>query len=218
MKSSIHLENAARHRTDPVRGAHAADDAELRAGAAAPALQAQGTQAVDRPNLHRLAVSTEKDQQVPLMGEIYKREVRTVIWFGAGLPGDAGTPSRANAVVGRLFQVRTVPGRSALSEREGAGWTSCSVRRTKKDRIERICAHEWFQRIWSIQEFSLTETAVFIVDDATCGAALLYTYFVIVEALLPGNTHEQRLFRTRSPLLEALGPDLASSDSDSTSL
>ncbi|RYP06599.1 hypothetical protein DL765_009435 [Monosporascus sp. GIB2] len=135
----------------------------------------------------------EQDQQVPLMGEIYKREIRTVIRLGAGLPGDAGTPSHASAVVSRLFHVRdSVRPAGAVGVGEELGGQAA-------------------------RSSSSPKAAVFIVGDATCDAALLYTYLASGEALLLGDTHEQRLFRTRNSLLEALNPDLASSDSDPAS-
>ncbi|RYO78705.1 hypothetical protein DL762_008558 [Monosporascus cannonballus] len=65
----------------------------------------------------------EQNQQVPLMGEIYKREMRIVIWLGAGLTDDL----------------------------------PLARRRDEKDRIERIWASEWFQRLWTIQEFFLAQ-------------------------------------------------------------
>ncbi|RYP73815.1 hypothetical protein DL771_003393 [Monosporascus sp. 5C6A] len=122
-----------------------------------------------------------QNHQVPLMGEIYWRATRTIIWLGAGLPRAAGPLSHV-AVFGRLFHFRTVPGRSALSERE-RGWGDKLLGQAEKGRIEHICASKLFQRTWTIQEFFLAEIAVFMVGDA----ALLYTYFTmrLVENILP---------------------------------
>lgn len=61
----------------------------------------------------------EKNQQVPLMGEIYMSAARTVIWLGPGEPGDAGTLSRAKTM-GALVHFRTLPGYSALNDKEKA--------------------------------------------------------------------------------------------------
>jgi hypothetical protein len=70
------------------------------------------------------------------------------------------------------------------------------------DRIGRICQRDWFQRIWTAQEFLLSETAVFMVGRQECAMSQLYTYFIIGDALLASDSHQRRLFRLRSLMME----------------
>ncbi|KXJ86962.1 heterokaryon incompatibility protein-domain-containing protein [Microdochium bolleyi] len=142
----------------------------------------------------------EKNQQVPLMGEIYSLATRTVIWLGAGGPGDARTLSRARTV-GKLVYFRTMPGYSALSDTEKA-WARKLLSQEEIQRIGRICQSDWFQRIWTVQEYLLAEDAVFMVGRSECPTSQLYTYFIIGEALLTSDSRERRLFRMRSVIME----------------
>lgn len=59
----------------------------------------------------------EKNEQVPLMGEIYVSATRAVIWLGPGLPGDAGMMLRAH-LTGRMLYLRNMRGRPTLSDQQ----------------------------------------------------------------------------------------------------
>jgi hypothetical protein len=59
----------------------------------------------------------EKNEQVPLMGEIYVSATRAVIWLGPGLPGDGGMMLRAR-LTGRVLYLRDMPGRPVLSDQQ----------------------------------------------------------------------------------------------------
>ncbi|RYP04301.1 hypothetical protein DL764_004564 [Monosporascus ibericus] len=179
--------STARYHTDPERGPRAAGDAGLRVGAATPALRAQGTPVVDRLDLHQPAVSTrrqppsaadEQDLQACSGHSEPQRRVRPAI--------PTSGPYRAD--------------RRCRSGREAVGigcWDENDCR-------EGICASKWFQRIWTMQESFLAEMAVFLVSDATCDAPLLYTYFVIDEALLPGGIHDECCFHERGEVYGVL--------------
>lgn len=58
---------------------------------------------------------SEKNQQVPLMGELYHLATRAIIWLGPGLTGDVRTMKRAS-ITGRMFSARVTPGQALLSE------------------------------------------------------------------------------------------------------
>ncbi|KAH7031459.1 heterokaryon incompatibility protein-domain-containing protein [Microdochium trichocladiopsis] len=144
----------------------------------------------------------EKNQQVPLMGKIYSQATRTVIWLGVGGPGDAGTLSRAKTVA-NFAHFRTMPGYCALSDTEKA-WAQKLLPVSEIERIGRICQSNWFQRIWTVQEYLLAEHAIFMVGRAECPISQLYTYFIIGEALQDSDSHERRLFRMRSLMMEEM--------------
>ncbi|RYP52729.1 hypothetical protein DL768_002158 [Monosporascus sp. mg162] len=120
----------ARHRTDPMRGGHAAGDAELRVDVVTPALRARCTQIVDRLDLHRPAVGARAEPP----GAAKERD-----------PQARGTRPSSGSVP-------ACP--AARAPRAASPWQD------EKDRIESICASKWFQRIRTIQESFLAETTV----------------------------------------------------------
>ncbi|KAJ1324617.1 HET domain-containing protein [Microdochium nivale] len=164
----------------------------------------------------------EKNQQVPLMGKIYSLATRTVVWLGAGGPGDAGTLSRAKTV-GKMVHFRAIPGFSALGEKQRT-WARKLLSEGEVERIGRICQSDWFKRIWTVQEYLLAEHAVFMIGRNECPTSQLYTYFIIGEALLGSDSPSRRLFRLRSILIEDMAearfananPESESEDSEAS--
>lgn len=167
----------------------------------------------------------EKNVQVPLMGDVYRLATRAVIWLGPGLPGDSGTLVRAR-MTGRMVYTRHTPGRPVLSEVQKS-WAAkvmsmypthfplissthllnSGAALEEIERVRRICGNDWFQRIWTMQELFLADSAVFLLGRRECPSSALYTYFLIAEALMGADSRERRLFRMRSSAFEEVTPD-----------
>lgn len=67
--------------------------------------------------------------------------------------------------------------------------------------IAQLCANQWFSRVWTIQEFLLAKSAIFLMGDVECPTLDLYTYYRLGKDLVKRADLEH--YRTRNLLAEA---------------
>ena len=91
----------------------------------------RGRQVVQIEILHFLCITDadEKQQQIPLMGEIYAQASKVRIWLG-------GDDSDGRAVVNALHRFRT--------------WNHMTE--VEIELLIKLLDHPWFQRRWTLQE------------------------------------------------------------------
>jgi hypothetical protein len=113
----------------------------------------------------------ERSRQVALMGEIYRRCVRCLVWIDcdASIAGEADFPLAWASGVGeairqllRSFQLETLH-RPSLSNIPGAA-RSTSIRAIT-DHMLWFLHHPWFTRTWVYQEFVLPQEVTFMIGD-----------------------------------------------------
>ncbi|KEZ38923.1 hypothetical protein SAPIO_CDS10258 [Scedosporium apiospermum] len=136
----------------------------------------------------------EKSVQVPLMGDIYRLAKQAIVWLGPSVDGLSGTLMRLNLIGKIHFEMSTDP----LSERKKRRANKI-LPRGEVDRICRICSNEWFQRIWTFQEFMLSSHVVFMLGRAQCRPRGLYTMYHYGRELMDHDTAQA--FELKSYLL-----------------
>ncbi|KAK1829574.1 heterokaryon incompatibility protein-domain-containing protein [Podospora conica] len=146
----------------------------------------------------------EKNVQVPLMGEIYSTATRAVIWLGPGLPGDAGMMRRARRM-GKAVYVRSIPGYPVSKAVTCVAAKLISAEEI--ERVRRVCSHDWFRRIWTVQELMLAQSATFLLGRSECPSPALYTYMILADDIQQPKFQQSNLLRMRSRAFEDATPD-----------
>ncbi|KAH7131086.1 heterokaryon incompatibility protein-domain-containing protein [Dactylonectria macrodidyma] len=90
--------------------------------------------------------NAEKTQQVRIMGEIYSRAQRVLIWLGK----DVEMEKSLNLLL------KTFNNRGGLDVR-GINW----------DPVLHVFSNQWFHRVWCIQELVLSKTPVLVSGNST---------------------------------------------------
>ncbi|KAK5661144.1 hypothetical protein OQA88_11035 [Cercophora sp. LCS_1] len=123
----------------------------------------------------------EKNQQVPMMADIYRCAVGTILWLGPDSdPELSGVLGRAARYGGAVQQLRRTfrsirPDTSYWSSQRHS--TIYILNDTENARIHRLCQDRWFSRIWTVQEFLVSKTAVFRMGGVECPAISLSSYY-----------------------------------------
>ncbi|SPO04164.1 uncharacterized protein DNG_06847 [Cephalotrichum gorgonifer] len=123
----------------------------------------------------------EKNQQVTMMGDIYRSAGRTILWLGKETdPELLGVLRRAkrygNAYQGVRRAFRKIRPDTSLPYNERYFETQI-LSTAETARVVRICSNEWFRRMWTIQEFLLSKSAIFMMGDLQCPSLSLFSYF-----------------------------------------
>ncbi|KAM7207745.1 Heterokaryon incompatibility protein (HET) domain containing protein [Rhypophila decipiens] len=122
---------------------------------------------------------TEKNHQVPIMGDIYRGAIRTILWLGPEEDPELVKVLRHARRFGhfrRAFR-RVKPDSPPSGWGEQPDSKSNLLNVNERNRIARLCANEWFKRMWTIQEFLLSRSSLFRIGDVECSSADLYKYY-----------------------------------------
>jgi len=133
----------------------------------------------------------EKNIQVPLMGDIYRRASRTIIWLGPDtkpeLSGVLRRASRYGAYINKALGM--LSGQPAELSYE-----NCNIRdsrlhvpllnKAETERIANLVSSAWFGRIWTVQEFLLSDRNVFRIGKVECSSLHFLRYFDIARGLI----------------------------------
>ncbi|KAH7129923.1 heterokaryon incompatibility protein-domain-containing protein [Dactylonectria estremocensis] len=150
---------------------------------------------------------SEKNQQVPLMGDIYRCASTSILWLGPANNPKFSAALRHAARYGAAGQgvrraFRTIRPSKSSGEHESQ-WEARILSVGESEKIVALCANEWFFRMWTIQEFLLSKSAVFMMGNTKCPALSLYTYYRFGKDLVRRTDLEH--YRMRNSLL-ALSP------------
>jgi Heterokaryon incompatibility protein (HET) len=164
----------------------------------------------------------EKSHQVNLMGEIYGRASRVLIWLGEDPDGDAGEALQFIKDINRHFE-REVLNISAKQEPQ----SQMSISRTIHDLpalannspflslaswqiFKSLLSRPYFSRVWVLQEVGLAEEAWAFVGEESIQLseivqACLLTSFHSELALVPVNLPTGRILDTCSNIWSGFG-------------
>ncbi|RMJ17999.1 hypothetical protein CDV36_002314 [Fusarium kuroshium] len=150
----------------------------------------------------------EKNQQVSIMGDIYTSAVQTILWLGPKTDNDLDAVMRHATRYGNLYQSVWKTCRKIRPDR-GLPYTerlfeAPILSPAETERITRVITNPWFLRIWTIQEFLLSKSAVFMMGNLQCPTICLYTYFCFGKSLI--NRADMAHFRMRNSLLKLMPP------------
>jgi len=154
---------------------------------------------------------SEKNLQVPMMSDIYRRASRTIMWLGpdtdSALSGALRRASKYGGYVNSIKRgYRYVRGRSPGSAQHNSRWKAPILSPAESERIARLLSNDWFGRMWTIQEFLLSKSAVFRMGDAKCASDDLLTYYCMGKNLV--NRSDLEHFRMRN-VLSTFNPSIA---------
>jgi hypothetical protein len=164
----------------------------------------------------------EKNNQVSIMNEIYKRSTKTVVWLGI----DNFLTRRAFYVFRVLWQCRTWPERRPrvndkwrdLQKRVKAwDWSSGQPRTNKQllrlnwfwDRLfdeyayDHLFKRPWFSRVWVTQELALCPSAVFVCGRDEIGYEELEFFdyaFTLIPSWADAPLSARRQWTNKLPL------------------
>ena len=116
---------------------------------------------------------SEKNIQVPMMGDIYRHASRTIIWLGPDIDHDLSEVLRHASRYGSLINKFGRRGQRLLEICIGYGIVD------QKDRanIARLLSNQWFSRLWTIQEFLSSKSCIFLLGETECTSNNLLSYF-----------------------------------------
>ncbi|KFA52453.1 hypothetical protein S40293_08841 [Stachybotrys chartarum IBT 40293] len=147
----------------------------------------------------------EKNIQVPLMGDIYHGATRAILWLGPGGDPDLAKVLRHAARYGHAYNCASDLWKRLRKRKGGenlqSSWSFsilCDKATQESERIAELCSREWFSRIWTIQEFLLAKSAVFMLGEQECPALPLYIYYHLGQNLVKRVDLEH--FRARNAL------------------
>ncbi|KAM5368714.1 hypothetical protein ACJZ2D_009380 [Fusarium nematophilum] len=123
----------------------------------------------------------EKNEQVTMMGDIYRSAARTILWLGPKTDSElSGVLRRAkrygNAYQGLRRAFRRIRPDDSLPYNERY-FEAPILSAAETSRVVRICSNEWFRRMWTIQEFVLSKSSVFMMGNLQCPSLSLFSYF-----------------------------------------
>ncbi|KAK5654250.1 hypothetical protein OQA88_7425 [Cercophora sp. LCS_1] len=119
----------------------------------------------------------EKNTQVPLMGDIYRHASRTIMWLGVDTdPELSGLLRRASRYGAAINRMKSAYRAVTSSELTSIATEYPILNRAEKDRLARLLKNDWFHRMWTLQEFLLSESPVFRLGGIECGANDLLAY------------------------------------------
>ncbi|KAK0657950.1 heterokaryon incompatibility protein-domain-containing protein [Cercophora newfieldiana] len=149
---------------------------------------------------------SEKNTQVPMMGDIYHRAQRTIIWLGPDIDGVlSGVLRRASRYGGYINRFILKPGLEIGDATDETRPKRSHMRlgilgRNESQRMAHLLSEDWFRRIWTIQEFLLSKSTVFRMGKVECSSNNLLRYFEIGHGLL--SRPDLRHFTMRNDLSE----------------
>ncbi|KAM7184011.1 Heterokaryon incompatibility protein (HET) domain containing protein [Rhypophila sp. PSN 637] len=123
----------------------------------------------------------EKNHQVPIMGEIYRGAIRTILWLGPDEDADLAKVLRHARRFGHLRRafrrIKAASPTPGWDEQPGESYLIFfRVNENERGRVATLCANEWFKR-WTIQEFLLSRSSFFRMGDVECPSSDLYWYY-----------------------------------------
>ncbi|KPM46322.1 hypothetical protein AK830_g23 [Neonectria ditissima] len=147
----------------------------------------------------------EKNQQVPLMGEIYHGATRTIIWLGPNSDPELFKVLRHAARYGHAINEMKRAYRKVWKSQDSdfvyeSSWQAPILSITESEKLAELCSNAWFSRIWTIQEFLLAKSAIFLMGDLECPTLALYTYYSLGKGLVKRADLEH--YRMRNTLAE----------------
>jgi len=131
---------------------------------------------VDAVCINQQSVS-EKNTQVPMMCDIYRRASRTIMWLGPDTDPEQSAVLRRAAKYGAAINMAINGLRKIRNSQPSFWWEWPILSQDETDRIVRVCNNEWFRRMWTMQEFLLSQSPVFRIGKVECAAEDLYSYF-----------------------------------------
>ncbi|KAJ3456762.1 hypothetical protein MRS44_016785 [Fusarium solani] len=150
----------------------------------------------------------EKNQQVSMMGDIYTSATRTILWLGPKTNADLDAIMRHAARYGNMYQgvrkaYRKIRPDNSLYYTESV-FEAPILSAAETERITRVVSNPWFLRIWTIQEFLLSRSAVFMMGHLQCPSLSLFTYFCFGKRLT--GRADMAHFRMRNTLINMIPP------------
>ncbi|KAK7942546.1 heterokaryon incompatibility protein [Apiospora aurea] len=113
--------------------------------------------------------NSEKNHQLPLMGDIYARASKTIIWLGCA-SDDSDLAMRCIQNIGSEYR--------RLGKLPPATWFETSFQGADWDAIAALMARPWWGRVWIIQEVLKSRNSVLRCGGATAPLG----DFVVIEA------------------------------------
>ncbi|CAH0028295.1 unnamed protein product [Clonostachys rhizophaga] len=158
----------------------------------------------------------EKNEQVSLMTLIYQCAVRTIIWLGqdtskeiSSLLREAcplqGRPSRRAKASKKLRKLSRIirrdppnpllgePGEEYYSEGDQEAYDFFEADTARTEKAKELCSNQWFRRVWTIQEFLLSESSIFLMGNVQCPPRDLYIYLKDIVPLRHADFDHYRL-------------------------
>ena len=136
---------------------------------------------------------TERNQQVKIMGDIYKAGRKVLIWLGTFNWFGIEWSSREIQLLDNIFQIadRSIEDRESSSLIESK-LNSClifpegsGVNSDCHSVVAMMLAYPWFQRAWVFQEIILSPKATFIVGSIAVSSVGLYLIACKAQNMLP---------------------------------
>ncbi|KAE9374185.1 hypothetical protein N431DRAFT_481462 [Stipitochalara longipes BDJ] len=123
------------------------------------------------------------------MGDIYRCASRSILWLGRDTNPELSAVLRraarfGNAVNAMVQAFRKVRKSTGDEEFERGYWQLPVLSVAESERIADLCANEWFGRMWTIQEFLLSKSAIFLMGNVKCPSLALYTYYRLGKELV----------------------------------
>ncbi|KAF2434936.1 hypothetical protein EJ08DRAFT_730080 [Tothia fuscella] len=135
---------------------------------------------IDQVTINQASIS-ERNAQVKVMGEIYRRSFRCMIWLNSDLTHDTGLDIQWNwthgtgEAVRRFFRSFLDVDSQRLWQQDRAEESQTSVNATNtsdqslqlnmREHLLWFLEHAWFNRTWVYQEFVLASQTVFLIGD-----------------------------------------------------
>jgi hypothetical protein len=122
---------------------------------------------------------SERNQQVSLMDEIYKRAERVIVWLGEGDPA-------AELALQRVSDLGRFSTAGVKSEDEKAQWDSLlqllfgvGIRDPSQDPLSALWDLSWFHRMWTVQEVTLPQFERVEVRYATTSTEWIFILLAV---------------------------------------
>ncbi|KAF2140805.1 uncharacterized protein K452DRAFT_288228 [Aplosporella prunicola CBS 121167] len=156
----------------------------------------------------------ERQKQVQIMGKIYEKARRVLVWFGRDLGSDAGPAfdfAKTLASISRSLRYPLMENQESyiLSHIE-------QVPTSQRDSIINLLSNEWFSRVWVLQEVGLARECLVTWGDKTLDWNELCAISKALAWLDVGSFRLQKLvyycaydlgyldFQSKLPILEVL--------------
>ncbi|KAJ8111566.1 hypothetical protein OPT61_g5870 [Boeremia exigua] len=138
---------------------------------------------------------TERSEQVQLMGLIYFKARQVRIWLGLDDEPVFGAQRAATLIRNFVDTHRRTPQIPARVMSEELFKHYIETDDMDYYAVARLLDHEWFRRVWVVQEFGLSRKAVFYCGETTIAKEDLHDFVRLLEVSRPGMLASESIDR-----------------------